>query len=177
MASMAALTGCMGGGGNNPSGGETGTPTSEDTGTPTESETTEAETTEAETTEAQTTESQSTTSGGAAAGDAIEPGTTLEFDGYTAAWEATAPESIAGESNPTLVLQEGEEYTFAWSNEDNQPHNVIIENSSGDNQFVSTEIISSGTQEVTFTAESAMATYYCEVHPGSMLGDVQVVSQ
>lgn len=97
----------------------------------------------------------------------------IELDGYTPGWEGVAPDSIAGETNPTLELEAGVEYTLVWFNRDGDPHNVIIENSEEEN-LVRSEIISGGSQEITFTATPEMTSYYCEVHPTSMRGDVEV---
>lgn len=171
---LTGLAGCTGGGGENEAATTTST-TAETTAT-TQSETsaTTATTTTEDTDETTTT---TTTETPTTSEDvkAIPPGTRLEFDGFTSAWRGLNPDSIEGADNPTLVLESGAEYTFWWENGDNAPHNVIFEDSSGDTQFVRTEIISSGTQEVTFTAEEGMSTYYCEVHPTSMRGDVEVV--
>lgn len=174
------LAGCSGGGG-----GEETTTTTETTATTTTEETTtttaeeQTTTTTAEETTTEDTDDTTTTTTETTTTEeevqSIPPGTTLEFDGFTSGWKGLAPGSIEGANNPTLVLESGAEYTFWWENADNAPHNVIIEDSSGDNEFVRTEIISTGTQEVTFTAEEGMSTYYCEVHPTSMRGDVEIV--
>jgi len=98
---------------------------------------------------------------------------TIELDGFTSAWVGVAPASIEDTDNPTLELESGVEYTITWHNRDNEPHNVIIGDGDGNN-LVRTEIITSGSQDVTFTATSEMTTYYCEVHPTSMVGDLEV---
>ena len=106
----------------------------------------------------------------------IDPATTIELDGFIDGWEATAPDSIAGETNPTLTLQEGEEYTVEWTNADGAPHDFDIWDADN-NAIVDTEIVSEEgtTTPVTFTATSEMATYVCSVHPNSMIGDIEVV--
>lgn len=160
-----SIAGC---GGN----GDTTTPaptTTADETTMTETPTTAEPTTTQETTEATTAEPTTTQST-----EPIPAGTELRFGGITSGWKGREPQAIVDISNPTLRLQEGAEYTFWWENVDGAPHNVIIENEAGDN-LVQTEIISSGTQSVTFTAQSEMASYYCEVHPVSMRGPVEVV--
>jgi PGF-CTERM protein len=98
---------------------------------------------------------------------------TIELDGYTEGWEGLAPDSIADETNPTLELESGVEYTIVWHNQDGRAHNVVIEDEDGEN-LVRTDIITDGTQEVTFTATEEMVSYYCEVHPSTMRGDVEV---
>lgn len=101
--------------------------------------------------------------------------TTFELGGETPGWQGESPSSIGGQTNPTLELEAGTEYEIIWENLDGAPHNVVIEDDSG-NQFVRTELINEqgATQSVTFTAEAGMSTYYCEAHPQSMRGSVSV---
>lgn len=104
---------------------------------------------------------------------AQEMDTEIELEGAASGWVGVAPDDIEGETNPTLVLQEGEEYTVTWTNADGMPHNFIVEDDAG-NALVETEIISEGSQTVEFTATAEMAEYYCGVHPESMRGGVQL---
>lgn len=101
----------------------------------------------------------------------------IYFDGATRAWTGREPSSIDGEDNPTLTLYEGETYVLAWQNVDAAPHNVVIENDAGDN-LIETAIVSEqgAIQRVEFEATAEMTRYYCQVHPGSMEGVVEVVS-
>lgn len=101
----------------------------------------------------------------------------IYLGGATRAWTGRDPSSISGTDNPTLRLNEGETYVLAWENIDAAPHNVVIENEAGDN-LVETEIISEegAIQRVEFTATAEMVRYYCQVHPGSMEGSVEVVT-
>lgn len=55
----------------------------------------------------------------------------IELAGLTPGWEGVAPSEIEGETNPTLTLVAGEEYTVTWTNEDGQPHNFVIEDEEG----------------------------------------------
>lgn len=100
----------------------------------------------------------------------------IYLGGATGAWVGRQPASISDTENPTLTLKEGGEYVIAWENVDAAPHNVVIENESGDN-IVESPIISEGgaIQLVEFTATSEMVTYLCQVHPGSMEGSVEIV--
>ncbi|WP_226022981.1 PVC-type heme-binding CxxCH protein [Halomicrobium salinisoli] len=106
----------------------------------------------------------------------LDPATTLEFDGYTDGWEATAPDAIVGETNPTLSLREGEEYTVEFTNQDGAPHDFAIEDGSGtvvaDSGDYVTEV--GGTDSLTFTVDAAMDTYVCTAHP-QMVGNIDVV--
>ena len=107
---------------------------------------------------------------------AIDPSTTIKFDGEVGAWIGQAPSSIADQSNPTLTLQEGATYTVEWESIDGAPHDFDVRDSE-DNTLVNTDVVSgegaTGTVEITVTAE--MAQYICSVHP-SMVGDIEVVS-
>lgn len=101
---------------------------------------------------------------------------TFIFDGETSGWIAQSPSGIEGEENPTLELEAGETYNFTWVNTDGRPHNVVITDGDGNN-VVRTEVISGegGKQSVVFTAPESGGTYYCEVHPGSMRGQIEIV--
>ena len=98
-----------------------------------------------------------------------------ELGGRIEAWQGQAPGSIEGQENPTLSFQAGQEYTVVWENLDGQPHNFAIWDAN-DEPIVQSEIISEqgATQTVTFTATAEMVTYICEVHPTTMVGDVQI---
>ncbi|WP_158056920.1 cupredoxin domain-containing protein [Halorussus halophilus] len=100
---------------------------------------------------------------------------TFQFGGEVQAWQGRAPESISGQSNPTMQLTAGQEYQVVWENLDGQPHNFALQDAEGNN-IVSSNIISEqgATQTVTFTASEAMEQYICEVHPTTMVGDVEV---
>ncbi|WP_226022986.1 ThuA domain-containing protein [Halomicrobium salinisoli] len=105
----------------------------------------------------------------------IDPSTTIRLDGYYNGWEAAAPDSIAGDTNPTLQLQEGETYTVEWNSADGAPHDFDVRNASGDT-VVNTDVITSESySSVEVTVTSDMAEYVCSVHPGTMLGSIEVV--
>lgn len=101
--------------------------------------------------------------------------TTFRLGGRIAGWQGRSPSSIQGQTNPTLSLMPGKTYKIVWENLDGTPHNVVIEDANGNN-LVRTKIITEqgATQSVTFTASKQMAEYYCEVHPQSMRGSVNV---
>jgi len=112
-----------------------------------------------------------------AAQEGLDPATTIEFETRSnSAWTGVAPAAIEGE-NPTLQLQEGEEYTLEWTNENGGVHNFVIETDGGSTP-VSTEFLDTegGTQTVTFTASAGMIVYYCSPHRGlGMEGDIEIV--
>lgn len=101
--------------------------------------------------------------------------TRLRFGGEVSGWQGRSPDEIEGETNPTLQLGAGEDYRFVWENTDGQPHNVVIIDSDG-NELERTELISEegATQALDFTATPEMDEYYCEAHPGSMRGGIEV---
>ena len=115
-------------------------------------------------------------------GDDVDPADwegvdTIELDAYTAAWEGLAPAAIEGEDNPTLVLFEGEEYTFTWYNGDGSGHNIEIwdENEEVVEDYA-TDIVDDDEQTLEgVVATEDMAYYRCDPHAG-MQGDIEVVS-
>lgn len=115
-------------------------------------------------------------------GDDVDPADwedvdTIELDAYTAAWEGLAPAAIEGEDNPTIVLFEGEEYTFTWYNGDGSGHNIEIwdENDEVVEDYA-TDIVDDDEQTLEgVVATEDMAYYRCEPHAG-MQGDIEVVS-
>ena len=100
---------------------------------------------------------------------------TFELGGEVQGWVGRSPQSISGQTNPTLELQAGQQYEIVWENVDGLQHNIVIEDSNGE-QLVRSELMGEqgATQTVTFTASEDMATYLCEVHPTTMVGDVSV---
>lgn len=114
--------------------------------------------------------------GGEQAGDGGgTPQADFRLVGNTQGWEGAAPEGIAGETNPTMELEAGTEYALVWENGDGLQHNFAIQDSNGED-LLSTELVSEqgATQTVTFTASEEMAEYYCQVHPSSMRGSVDM---
>lgn len=99
----------------------------------------------------------------------------FKFAGRAGGWEGQLPDEIGGETNPTLALEEGVEYTLVWENADGLQHNFAIEDGDG-TDLLSTELMGEEgtTQSVTFTASAEMSEYYCQVHPESMRGPVEV---
>jgi glucose/arabinose dehydrogenase len=101
----------------------------------------------------------------------------FRFGGEVPGWQGRAPASIEGQTNPTLELEEGQEYAITWENLDGLPHNVALLNREGE-AIERTEIISEqgATQTLQFTASTDIAEYVCEVHPASMRGSVRFQS-
>jgi hypothetical protein len=104
----------------------------------------------------------------------IEPGTTIMLEGLTGGWEGLEPEAIAGESNPTLVLQEGETYEIGWEPGDSVEHNIEIWDADEDvvGEYA-TELTSDPDEVLEFTATDEMAYYRCRPHSG-MQGEIRV---
>ena len=97
---------------------------------------------------------------------------TIELGGDTAGWVGRSPDSISGDTNPTIELDAGTKYRITWENVDGKPHNIVISNRSG-GTMKRTEVITEqgATQSVTFTATPKTGSYVCEVHPTSMRGE------
>jgi len=113
--------------------------------------------------------------GGVASAQPVE---TFEFDGGIGAWTGIAPSSIEGEQNPTIELEAGRRYRVVWHNIDGFDHNFAILDADG-NEAVRTPVVSDRgvTQTVEFTATEEMVEYYCEVHPRTMRGDVDIAGR
>lgn len=169
---LTAFAGCMGGGGSN----STENQTSGQTGQVTDAETapttgveppTGAETAEGGSPGSATmqTRAESTMTG------AVE---TIKLGGKIPGWQGRVPSAIQGKTNPTLSLEPGTTYRLTWVNLDGAEHELIIEDSNG-NEITATESASKKgvTRSVTFTATRKMAQYYCEYHPKSMRGNVE----
>lgn len=99
------------------------------------------------------------------------------LEGFTENWLGVEPQPIEGEENPTLLLFDGQEYDLTWENMDGAPHNIVIWND--DDEVVEdyqTEIMEEEGESQTLTIEVSeeMAQYVCEVHAGTMIGDIDV---
>ncbi|WP_293032339.1 twin-arginine translocation signal domain-containing protein [Natronococcus sp.] len=113
----------------------------------------------------------------AADGYEIEAGTEIVLDGYSSHWEGLEPSEIEGDENPTLVLEEGEEYTIEWINADGVNHDLQIWDE--DDELVddlATDSIDAEDESdsLEFTAEPEMVTYVCEYHETNQIGDLVV---
>lgn len=99
----------------------------------------------------------------------------IELVAAASGWEGQTPAAIEGETNPTLTFRAGQDYEVVWENVDGLPHNFVIENADGGQVFRTERKARAGAiQTVRFTATEGMAGYYCEIHPDSMAGDVEV---
>ena len=112
---------------------------------------------------------QATTTGGEVAG------TPIILGGESAHWFGLAPSPIHGDENPALSLREGERYTIIWINLDGAEHELIIESAEGGELVANESAGTPGeTRSATFTASPEIAEYYCEYHPESMRGQVEM---
>lgn len=101
--------------------------------------------------------------------------TPILLGGEVSHWFGLAPPPIHGEENPTLALNPGERYRLVRMNLDGVEHELIIQDADG-TELVATESATraGATRSVVFTASREMAQYYCEYHPRSIRGDVDV---
>ena len=99
----------------------------------------------------------------------------IRLGGKIAGWQGRAPDSIDGESNPTLNLEAGTTYRVVWENIDGMGHNFALLDSAGET-LERTQILSEEgeTQALEFTAREAMAEYICEPHSGTMRGTISI---
>lgn len=115
--------------------------------------------------------------GGDGNGVQIDPGTGIEFSAQTSHWEGLAPSSIEGAENPTLVLQEGEDYTIGWTEGDGGSHNIEIRDENDEVvDGLSTDVVSEPdeNQILELTASGEMARYVCAPHANTMRGELQI---
>lgn len=113
--------------------------------------------------------------GGDGGGVQIDPRTDIEFSAQNSHWEGLAPSSIEGAENPTLVLQEGEDYTVGWTEGDGGGHNIEIRDENDEVvDDLSTEVVSEPDEDqiLEITASSEMAQYICAPHENTMRGDL-----
>ncbi|QFU84769.1 hypothetical protein [Natronorubrum aibiense] len=107
----------------------------------------------------------------------IETGTTIILEGETSDWVGAEPEEIEGEENPTLVLEEGEEYEIGWEQGNGGSHNLELVDEDD-------EVVDEHETEVTddpgeddifeFEATDEMAEYVCRQHPDTMRGEIRI---
>ncbi|PGF16038.1 hypothetical protein CP556_07845 [Natrinema sp. CBA1119] len=108
----------------------------------------------------------------------IEPGAEVLFSGETVEWVGLEPSRIEGISNPTLVLEAGEEYTIGWTENNGSMHNIEIWND--DEEVVNgleTELVTDPGEEqkMTVTASEEMTLYVCHPHNNAgMRGSIEV---
>jgi len=125
-----------------------------------------------------------TTAGEAAAEDptATETGPPPVIDAETvvlgaraAYWLGLAPSAIQGRRNPTLRLRAGREYELVWINLDGEPHDFHLTDAAGEELADTSDRDDVGdTHDTSFEAAPGMAEYYCDFHPQSMRGAVEV---
>lgn len=112
---------------------------------------------------------------GALGTSSVSAQSSIELEGEVSGWQGVAPDEIAGESNPTLTFEPDEDVTVQWTNADGAGHNFVVVDSDG-GELVSTDIMAEegATQTVEFTASAEMAEYYCQPHPQSMRGSIEI---
>lgn len=107
---------------------------------------------------------------------------TIEFDGVIPGWIRTTEGIDAEESarslNPTLKLEAGKTYEIRWTNGDGVAHAFTVIDEDG-TWIASTDLAfgTGSTETLRFTATAEMNQYYCPVHPGQMIGQIEVSGQ
>lgn len=136
--------------------------------------------------------SEAETSGGPA-GEEAEEGAADQGEGDDADHDAAAEGKPAASSpsrvelsadglkfdKSALTLPAGEETVIVFANEEAQPHNVAIKNENGSTIFrpEGGGIITGPGEEVEYKVppiESGEYTFFCEVHPAAMTGELKV---
>ena len=106
----------------------------------------------------------------------VDPSESILLEGITGGYVGIEPSSIEGVENPTLVLQDGEEYEIGWTQGDGASHNVELWDSSQNmvDDYGTTLTNDPGDGDyLTFTATDEIAYYRCQPHP-DMQGEIQV---
>ncbi|MHC3436618.1 twin-arginine translocation signal domain-containing protein [Natrialbaceae archaeon A-gly3] len=103
----------------------------------------------------------------------------IYLEGHSTGWIGIEPEGIAGETNPTLELIEGETYDFRWVNEDGSGHNIEIWDADGDvvdDDYETEEMAEQGEEQTLEDVEitSDMEEYACAYHPTAQVGPIDV---
>lgn len=90
-------------------------------------------------------------------------------------WDGIGPSGIEGDDNPTLTMNDGEDYVIVWENLDGDRHQFALLDSQG-NEIASTEPSTEygRIRSVEVIATEDIAEYYCPFHPETMRGDVQI---
>ncbi|ELZ06526.1 plastocyanin/azurin family copper-binding protein [Natrialba aegyptia] len=103
---------------------------------------------------------------------------TIEFTGEMDGWKGSAPSQIEGESNPTILLFEGQSYDITWTNGDGKNHNLeIVDDSDEPVNDLSTDQMGEEGETQTLTIEevtSDMKEYVCRPHESQMRGTIEV---
>lgn len=99
----------------------------------------------------------------------------IQLEGAVSGWQGVAPDGIADTTNPTLTFDPGEKVTVEWTNADGMGHNFVVVNGN-EEKLVSSDIMAEqgATQTVEFTASEDMTEYFCQPHPQSMRGSVEI---
>ncbi|MFC4246304.1 hypothetical protein ACFOZ7_04750 [Natribaculum luteum] len=102
---------------------------------------------------------------------------TIELEATTDGWTGRAPAHVDGDVNPTLLLAEGREYKFVWTNADGETHGLALRNDDYD-EVASTEMTDDegGSLEFTVEATSEMTLYLCLAHGAEMAGGIETYS-
>jgi hypothetical protein len=104
----------------------------------------------------------------------IEPGTTIMLDGYTGGWEGAEPSEIEGETNPTLILEDGETYEIGWQQGDGSRHNIVLWDADQSTvEDYETELTDDPDGTLEFVATDELAYYRCDPH-SAMQGEIRV---
>jgi len=106
----------------------------------------------------------------------IDAGADIRLDGQTAGWELLEP-TTADDNNPTLVLEDGADYTIGWTEGDGAAHNIELWNADGEVvDDLQTEEVQDPDEDqiLEFTASDEITNYVCDPHDNTMNGEIQV---
>lgn len=108
-----------------------------------------------------------------------QPVQRYRFGGEVQAWQGRAPQSIQGQSNPSLQLSVGQVYEVTWENLDGQPHNFALQNEDGQNLAVIFPNVPAGTagQGTTTTTDGTATTGGTVTPPDDAIAVTETVTE
>lgn len=90
-------------------------------------------------------------------------------------WVGRRPAVVEDVENPALLLFEGREYEFRWTNRDGDVHNLAIWDDDHE-PLAATESIDDEDESAGFVVEASddMMVYLCETHGAEMAGSLEI---
>lgn len=101
----------------------------------------------------------------------------FELGAHSGGWKGLAPEQVEGDKNPILRMAPGDRIELTWRNLDDEPHQFVVEDSTGERLVESAVTEEQGaTRTVTFEAAQEMTTYLDPHQHVLMRGEMMVTS-
>ena len=100
----------------------------------------------------------------------------IRFAAHSNAWVGVGPEGFSEQENPSLTLEEGQEYEILWENRDGNRHQFAIVDADGE-ELASTEPAETHgrVRSMVITARSEMSRYRCLFHTDAEEGEIEII--